>query len=466
MLRGPYKRNEYRKVILPLTVLRRFDCVLAPTKEKVLARFNELKGKSENIIRPECAFNYMLANPPFGVEWKQQQRFIEKERNTLGYEGRFGVGLPRINDGALLFLQHMISKMNRPEDGGSRIAIVFNGSPLFTGDAGQGESEIRRWIIENDWLEAIVALPEQLFYNTGISTYVRVVTNHKEKRRRGKVQLIDAREFYKDMKKSLGKKRREIGNGEDGKPDQIAEITKIYDRFKHNDKHRIKTGDGNHKEIIVSKVFDNEDFGYHKITVEQPLRLDFQANKERIVRLEEEAGFTGLVKPKKKKEDERLREIEAGKKRQEVIRKLLQKMDNTKCYKDRREFLRDLRELDRKHDVRLTATELKAVVNALSERDDTAEICTDKHGNPEPDTQLRDTENIPLNETIEAYFAREVKPYVPDAWIDYDKTRVGYEIPLTRHFYVYEPPRRLEEIEKDIQAIEGDILKLFKDITR
>ena len=411
-------------------------------------------------------FDYMLANPPFGVEWKQQQRFIVKEQDTLGYEGRFGAGLPRINDGALLFLQHMISKMNHPGNGGSRIAIVFNGSPLFTGDAGQGESEIRRWVIENDWLEAIVALPEQLFYNTGISTYVWVVTNHKEKRRRGKVQLIDAREFYIAMKKSLGNKRREIGNGEDGKPDQIADITKIYDKFKHNDIGKIKTGDGNHREIIVSKVFDNEEFGYHKITVERPLRLNFQASKERIARLEEESGFIGLTKPKKKKEEDRLKEIEAGKKRHEVIRKLLQKMESTKLYKDRRDFLRDLRDLDRKNDVRLTASELKAVVNALSERHETAEICTDKHGNPEPDTQLRDTENIPLKETIEEYFEREVKPRVPDAWIDYDKTKVGYEIPMTRHFYIYKPPRKLEEIEKEIQALEGDILKLLKDVTR
>lgn len=675
LLRGPYKRNEYRKVILPLTVLRRFDCILAPTKGKVLTRHNELKGKSENIIRPElcritktdfynlskldfnrllddpnhiaqnlnsyinafspnvrqimerfefgqevlkmaeknllyevvkafCSdkvdlslenvdnmgmgyvfeelirigaeqsneeagehftprevielmvnlllspeedlakshvvkkiydpacgtggmlstadkyirkhnaeakpilygqdwndgayavcksdmlingsdaeniklgcvftqdgferekFDYMLANPPFGVEWKQQQRFIEKERDSLGYEGRFGAGIPRINDGALLFLQHMISKMNRPQDGGSRIAIVFNGSPLFTGDAGGGESEIRRWIIENDWLEAIVSLPEQLFYNTGISTYIWIVTNRKEKRRKGKIQLIDAREFYRNMKKSLGNKRREIGNGEEGKPNHIADITKIYDKFKQNDKKKLKTADGVTKEIVVSKIFDNEDFGYHKITVERPLRLNFQASAERIARLDEENGFANLVKSQKKREEDRLKEIEEGKKRQGQIRKFLKKMDSAKIYKDRKEFLRDLQELDRKNDVRLSAQELQAVLNALSERDETAEICTDKKGNPEADSELRDTENIPLKETIEKYFEREVKPYVPDAWIDYKKTRIGYEIPMTRHFYVYEPPRKLDDIEADIKTLEGEIVRLLGEVTK
>ena len=675
LLRGPYKRNEYRKVILPLTVLRRFDCILAPTKDKVLTRHNELKGKSENIIRPElcritktdfynlskldfnrllddpnhiaqnlnsyinafspnvrqimerfefgqevlkmaeknllyevvkafCSekvdlslenvdnmgmgyvfeelirigaeqsneeagehftprevielmvnlllspeedlakshvvkkiydpacgtggmlstadkyirkhnaeakpilygqdwndgayavcksdmlingsnaeniklgcifthdgferekFDYMLANPPFGVEWKQQQRFIEKERDSLGYEGRFGAGLPRINDGALLFLQHMISKMNRTEDGGSRIAIVFNGSPLFTGDAGGGESEIRRWIIENDWLEAIVSLPEQLFYNTGISTYIWIVTNRKEKKRKGKIQLIDAREFYRDMKKSLGNKRREIGNGEEGKPNHIADITKIYDEFKQNDKKKIQTVDGVIKEIIVSKIFDNEDFGYHKITVERPLRLNFQASAERIARLDEESGFANLVKSQKKREEDRLKEIEEGKKRQGQIRKFLGKMDSAKIYKDRKAFLRDLQELDRSNGVRLSAPELQAVLNALSERDETAEICTDKKGNPEADSELRDTENIPLKETIEKYFEREVKPYVPDAWIDYDKTKIGYEIPMTRHFYVYEPPRNLDDIEADIKRLEGKIVRLLGEVTK
>jgi type I restriction enzyme M protein len=360
----------------------------------------------------------------------------------------------------------MISKMNRPKDGGSRITIVFNGSPLFTGDAGGGESEIRRWIIENDWLEAIVSLPEQLFYNTGISTYIWIVANRKEKKRKGKIQLIDAREFYLNMKKSLGNKRREIGNGEEGRPNHIADITKIYDEFKQNDKKKIKTADGVIREIVVSKIFDNEDFGYQKITVERPLRLNSQASAERIARLDEESGFANLVKSQKKREEDRLKEIEEGKKRQGQIRKLLRKMDSARIYKDRKEFLRDLQELDRRNDVRLSAPELQAVLNALSERDETAEICTDKKGNPEADSELRDTENIPLKETIEKYFEREVKPYVPDAWIDYGKTKIGYEIPMTRHFYVYEPPRKLDDIEADIKRLEGEIVRLLGEVTK
>ena len=408
----------------------------------------------------------MLANPPFGVEWKQQQRFIEKERDLLGYDGRFGAGLPRINDGALLFLQHMISKRNRPKDGGSRISIVFNGSPLFTGDAGSGESEIRRWIIENDWLEAIVALPEQLFYNTCISTYIWIVTNKKEKQRKGKIQLIDVRSFYINMKKSLGNKRREIGNGENGKPNHIADITLIYGKFKKNDTRKIKTEDGKEKEIVVSKIFDNEDFGYHKITVERPLKLNFQASSERVSKIEDESGFRNLAVSKKKKEDVKLQEEEEGRKRQDVIRDLLNSLDSTKLYKDRKEFLKDLQKKDRSKNVRLTASELKAVLSVLSERDETAQICRDKKGNPEPDTSLRDTESIPLKETIEEYFEREVKPYVPDAWIDYKKTKVGYEIPMTRHFYVYEPPRKLDDIESDIKALESDIVRLLSEVTR
>jgi type I restriction enzyme M protein len=582
LLRGPYKRNEYRKVILPLTVLRRFDCVLAPTKNKVLSEYTSLKGKSENIVNarlrtitgvpfynlskltfskltddpnqiapnlnsyinafspnvrqiferfdfgvqihrmndknllyevikkfasdeldlspekidnmhmgyifeelirigaeqsneeagehftpreviklmvnlllspetdlrkshvvktiydPACGtggmlsvaenyirslnreaqphlygqdlndeawavcrsdmlikgedadnikqdctfekdgfpkdkFDYMLANPPFGVEWKQQAKTITREHESLGYDGRFGAGLPRINDGALLFLQHMISKMRSLKDGGSRIGIIFNGSPLFTGDAGSGESEIRRWIIENDWLEAIVALPNQLFYNTGISTYLWILTNRKEKRRKGKIQLIDAREFYVKMRKSLGNKRNQIGDGQENRPDQIGEITKIYGNFKHDETRTLEI-DGEKKTVIVSKIFNNTDFGYNKITVERPVK--------------DETGKLVLG--------------------------------------DKGKF----------------------------------------KGQKQPDPDLRDTENVPLTEKIEDYFKREVLPHVPDAWIDHDKTRVGYEIPLNRHFYRYEPPRPLEAIAADIKALEHDIVKMLAEVTR
>lgn len=270
----------------------------------------------------KITFDYMLANPPFGVEWKQQQRFIEQEHAALGYEGRFGAGLPRVNDGSLLFLQHMLSKMRAPEDGGSRIAIVFNGSPLFTGDAGSGESNIRQWIIENDWLEAVIALPDQLFYNTGIFTYIWVLTNHKQPKRKGKIQLIDARQFYVKMRKSLGNKRNKIGDRDEGEHDQIGEITRIFGNFQDGET-RPFTVDGQEKTFIVSKVFDNADFGFRKITVERPLRLNFQATEERIARLDEQTSFRNLAASNKKNEAARRQEIEAGKERQETIRALL-----------------------------------------------------------------------------------------------------------------------------------------------
>jgi type I restriction enzyme M protein len=341
-----------------------------------------IKGEDAENIKSGCTFtsdgfpkekfDYMLANPPFGVEWKQQSKAINDEHNSLGYDGRFGAGLPRINDGSLLFLQHMISKMRSPQDGGSRIAIVFNGSPLFTGDAGSGESEIRRWIIENDWLEAIVALPDQLFYNTGISTYIWILTNRKEKRRKGKIQLIDTREFYVKMRKSLGNKRNQIGDGEQKRPDHIGEITKTYGNFK-NDESRKLTIDGLEKNVVVSKILDNQDFGYSKITVERPLRDE----KGKIV-----VADKGKMK-----------------------------------------------------------------------------------GKPQSDADLRDTENVPLKENIEDYFKREVLPHVADSWIDHDKTKVGYDIPLNRHFYRYEPPRALQEIESEIKQLEGEILDLLKGVT-
>jgi type I restriction enzyme M protein len=420
-------------------------------------------------------FDYMLANPPFGVEWKQQQRYIENERDTLGFSGRFGAGTPRVNDGALLFLQHMLAKMRAPQDGGSRLAIVFNGSPLFTGDAGGGESEIRRWIIENDWLEAIVALPEQLFYNTGISTYLWVLTNRKEKPRKAKVQLIDARPFWVQMEKSLGNKRRRIGDPSDKEkdPDHIGELTKIFGNFRDGQTRTFTEEDPvTHEPVqrqrVVSKIFDNEDFGYHKITVERPLRLNFQASAERLARLDDESGFKNLATSAKKDPTIRQQEIEAGQQRQEQIRALLRafgKADGFGIYKDRTAFLIQLRKLDRERDVRLSAPELKAVLVALGERDDTAEICRDRDGQPEPDADLRDTETVPLKESIEAYFKREVLPHVPDAWIDTTKTKVGYEIPLNRHFYRYEPPRPLEVIETDIKRLEDDIMKMLKEVT-
>lgn len=434
------------------------------------------------------SFDYMLANPPFGVEWKQQQRYIEDEAAKLGFHGRFGAGTPRINDGALLFLQHMIAKMRRAEEGGSRIGIVFNGSPLFTGDAGGGESEIRRWIIENDWLEAVVALPEQLFYNTGISTYIWVLTNHKEPHRKGKVQLIDARNHWVPMEKSLGNKRRRIGDPTDKAkdPDHIGDITALHGQFMDGATRWVlfdkdgKVADLRSsaptaaapqgqvwKGLVVSKIFDNEDFGYHKITVERPLRLSFHATPERIARLEDETAFKNLATSTKKDETARLKDIAAGEARQQKIRDLLAEFAkrHPEPIKDRKVFLERLKPIDRAMEVRLAAPELKAVVNALGERDENAEICRNREGEAEPDADLRDTENVPLKESIAAYFEREVKPHVPDAWIDHGKTKVGFEIPLNRHFYRYEPPRELSIIEAEIKALEADIVRLLGEVT-
>jgi type I restriction enzyme M protein len=414
-------------------------------------------------------FDYMLANPPFGVEWKQQEQDIRREQLQLGHQGRFGAGLPRINDGALLFLQHMLSKMRSPGNGGSRLGIVFNGSPLFTGDAGSGESEIRRWIIENDWLEAIVALPDQLFYNTGISTYVWVLTNRKGPERRGRVQLIDARQFFVKMRKSLGNKRNKIGDPADDprEPDQIAEITRVHGDFRDGDTRTVGAN-GQEKTAVVSRIFDNEDFGYRKITVERPLRLNFMAVPERVARLEDETGFRSLATSTRRGETARTQEVEEGRSRQGQIRAMLHQLGEAtegRVCRSRTEFLADLRELARLWDLHLSASEARAIVNALGERDEEAEICRDRHGDPEPDPDLRDTESVPLKEDVEAYFAREVVPHVPDAWIDHSKTKVGYEIPLTRHFYVYEPPRPLEEIQAEIKGLEEEILRLLREVT-
>lgn len=431
-------------------------------------------GFDRNEKGQKYTFDYMLANPPFGVEWKQQQKYIVHEAESLGYNGRFGAGLPRINDGSLLFLQHMLSKMRARKDGGSRIGIVFNGSPLFTGDAGSGESNIRQWIIENDWLEAVIALPDQLFYNTGISTYIWVLTNRKEPQRRGKIQLIDARRFFV-KRKSLGNKRNWIGDPSDkaGEPDQIADITRIFGNFTDGELRVFPEEDPVTKqpvqrECVVSKIFENADFGFQKITVERPLRLNFQATVERIARLEGESGFRNLATSNKKKDKARLEEIESGKRRQEEIRNFLAhfaKAHGTLLYKDRKAFLRDLREADRAGNVWLSTPEIKAVIGALSERDETAEICRDRRGNPEPDPDLRDTESVPLKEGIAEYFKREVLPHVPDAWIDESKTKVGYEIPLNQHFYRYVPPRPLEVIEADIKTLELEIMELLANVT-
>jgi len=384
-------------------------------------------------------YDYMLANPPFGVKWEAEEDFIRKEYEQQGFDGRFGAGLPRINDGSFLFLQHMISKMKLE---GSRIGIVFNGSPLFTGDAGSGESNIRKWIIENDWLEAIIALPDQIFYNTGIYTYIWIVTNNKAQERKGKIQLVNAVDYYQKMRRSLGQKRNEINE------QQIKDITNIYGEFTENEH---------------TKIFDNEDFGYRKITVERPLKLNFKVVPERIETMREASAFQNLAKSRKKGEAGQA-EIEAGEKLQEAIIRALNGMNALKVYKNRDAFEADLAVACNKQGIKLAAPVKKVVINALSQRDETADICADAKGNPEPDPELRDYENVPLKEDIYEYFKREVLPHVPDAWIDESKTKTGYEIPLTRHFYKYVPPRPLDEIEADIKEIEKDIVRMINGV--
>ncbi|MBI1944858.1 MAG: SAM-dependent DNA methyltransferase [Deltaproteobacteria bacterium] len=395
-------------------------------------------------------FDYLLSNPPFGVEWKKVVEVVETEHETMGMAGRFGAGLPRINDGSFLFLQHMISKMKAPSEGGSRIAIVFNGSPLFTGDAGSGESEIRRWIIENDWLEAIVGLPDQLFFNTGISTYVWIVTNRKAPERQGKIQLIDATAKFAKMRKSLGNKRHYLTE------EHIREITEVYGDFVEND---------------ISKVFAGDDFGYWKITVERPLRLAFTPTPERVARVKEVAGFANLARSKKKGEAARA-EVEAGQKLQTDILAALATLDGSKTWKRRAEFEGVVAAALKQAGVKLPTMLFDAVVAAIGERDETAEVCTDDKGKPEPDPELRDTENVPLTDDIHAYFKREVLPHVPDAWIDESvtkgesKTKKGYEIPFTRHFYRYTPLRSLDVIEAEVRELEAEIQGMLGGVVR
>ena len=408
-------------------------------------------------------FDYVIANPPYGKDWKRDEEAVRAE-NERGVAGRFTPGLPRISDGQLLFLLHMLAHRKESKDGGSRIAIIMNGSPLFTGDAGSGESEIRRFVLENDWLEALIALPEQLFYNTGIATYVWVLSNRKAAEHRGRDQLIDATSFWVPMRKSLGDKRREIPL------EKAADILKILADLKDGDT-RIVVRDSKEEEVVVSNIFPTTHFGFRKITVERPLRLNFQASPDRITKIEQERAFQGLAQSKKKGEAG-AREQAAGRAQQEAIRALLQNLPGT-FDKDRDEFESFIMAAAKKEGLKLPAPIIKAILAALSERDETATICRDKDGNAEPDPELRDTESVPLSESVEAFFEREVKPHVPDAWIDLSKRDekdhqvgiVGYEINFNRYFYKYTPPRPLEKIEADIRAIEKDIVRMLAEVT-
>ena len=378
---------------------------------------------------------FLISNPPFGVTWKDEEKKV-KEESDLGFDGRFGAGTPRVSDGSLLFLQNMISKMYDDEEG-SRIAIIFNGSPLFTGDAGSGESNIRKWIIEEDLLEGIIALPTDMFYNTGIATYIWVLTNKKEEKRKGKIQLVNASEYYQLMRKSLGNKRKEIT------PEQIKEITNLYSSFEESEN---------------SKIFDNEDFGYRKITVERPLKLSFKVNEEAIENVKNTTQFINLAVSKKK--DLEVKEIEEneGRQKQEKLIKLLESFDNTLEYMDRDKFIKDLKAKSKEFDIALPAGLIKAIVNAIGVRNEDAEVCKDSKGNIESDSSLKDTESISLKDDVYEYFKKEVKPHVNDAYIDESSiNNIGYEIPFTRHFYKYEELRAFEDIMKEVESLESEI---------
>lgn len=376
-------------------------------------------------------FDYFLTNPPFGVDWKKQQKQVTQEHEKQGYDGRFGAGLPRVNDGALLFLQHMWHK-REPVDPkrhkhGSRLAIVFSGSPLFTGGAGSGESEIRRWFIENDWLEAIIALPEQMFYNTGIGTYVWIVTNRKKPERRGKIQLVDARDLWTaggsaESKRSLGDKRRHLTQA------QIEEIIQLYSTF--------STGPR-------SKIFANEDFGYRRVTVERPLRLRYQMTPEDKVRFLDACPH--LL------DDLQAIDHELGREPKLNWNLVLDCIDD----------------LLHERGTRWRASERKLFRSVFTQKDpEAAPVLVDsRSGVHEPDPDLRDNENIPLSEEVEDYFEREVRPHLPEAWLDRDKDKLGYEINFNRHFYTYTPPRPLAEIDAELKTVEEEILRLLRAVT-
>ena len=378
-------------------------------------------------------FDVMLSNPPFGVAWKKVQDKVQKEHKERGYEGRFGPGLPRVSDGSLLFLMHLVAKMRPAEKGGSRIGIILNGSPLFTGGAGSGESEIRRYLLEHDLVEAIVALPSDSFFNTGINTYVWVLSNDKPEQRRNKVQLINAANRYAKMRKSLGSKRNYIPECEQD------EIVRQYGRFEATDE---------------SKIFPTQAFGYRRITVERPLQLNFQASPERIERMKGEKFFEKLS------ETDQANLISACKSLGDTL------------YRNREAFLKALKGECTQATFDPSTAQLKNIWKALGEHDPEADYCRDKKGNLEADPDLRDNENVPLGESVYDYFEREVLPHVPDAWIDESKTDekddevgiVGYEIPFNRHFYVFEPPRPLEAIDADLKECTDTIKQMIEEM--
>lgn len=390
--------------------------------DKLIQQYNTQNIKLGNTLSndqlPGETFDYCLANPPFGVKWEKVQKQVQEEHKQQGYAGRFGPGLPRVGDGSLLFLMHLLSKRKPVELGGSRMGIVLSGSPLFNGGAGSGESEIRRWILENDWLEAIIALPNDLFYNTGIGTYIWVLSNHKDALRKGKVQLVDASAMHVPMRKSLGSKRKYLSD------EQIAEIAKLHEAC---------------EEGPNSKIFANTDLGYRRITVERPLRLRFSVTPGKLTAYQATKGADQA----------------------EAFAGVQGEFDNLPAF---------LKSAGIK---KLGKGALKAVLSCFGERDANAQPVRDDKGNLQADSDLREFENVPLSQNIDDYFAREVLPHVPDAWIDTGKTDakdgqvgiVGYEINFNRYFYVYQPPRPLDEIDADLKSVEAEIAALLGEVT-
>ena len=428
--------ENHLRSLNPQATLEAFGQEINPETYATCVSDMMLKGQdTDNIIfgntftedgLPTRRFDYMLTNPPFGVDWKKYKKQVKDEHEQEGWKGRFGAGLPRVSDGSLLFLQHMVSKMKAPQHGGSRLAIVFNASPLFTGAAGSGESEIRRWIIENDWLDAIIALPDQLFYNTGISTYIWVLTNRKTEERQRKVQLIDARELFQSLRKNLGDKRNELAD------DHIDEITQIYADFTESEQ---------------SKIFPNKHFGFHRITVDRPMRGSLVIEDETIVSIETHRSF------------EKLKAAEQSNLLDAVSAIRDDYGPNESALVDK------LKAAAAERGINLTATIKKMVLGAAYRYDPEGELLLGKDDEPRSDSNLRDYENVPLSDTIDEYMQREVLPHVPGAWVDESKTKIGYEIPFTREFYVYEPPRSLEQIDAEIEELEGEILELLREVT-
>lgn len=375
-------------------------------------------------------FDYGLANPPFGVEWKKQQEAVTKEHEERGYDGRFGPGLPRISDGSLLFLLHLVKKMRPVKDGGGRIGIVMNGSPLFSGGAGSGESEIRRYLIENDLIEAIIGLPKDMFYNTGIATYIWILDNDKPKERKKKIQLIDGSDFFERLRKNVGDKRNQISE------ENIHTILRLYDQFE----------EGKH-----SKIFSLDDFSYSSITVERPLRLDWALTSDRIEKVIEAKVLQKIARVDL--------EILADELRKESA------VDSNPTY-DHDAFQERIKNASLLAGLNLSASQLKSLVGGFGERDEKAPILHDKKGKKLPDPELRDVENIPYGYDVEKYLKDKVEPFVDEFWADRSKDKIGYEIPFTRFFYKYKTPRELKEIDSDLNSLVTDISKLLTEVEK